>query len=185
MVDTAVFDYIYDNNLFDMVKYFVDNKIIKMFITPVQWAEIDAVSDATRKLKITKMVYGLSVETIPPSLAIIGTEPDNSKPQKPGFQRLRIGDVIISDLDGTQEAELSKLQGSKEGRNKIGKYSADIMILFTAMKRDMDYVITADKNWVNRLQQIKTIMKSNSRLSVLDISNNDLMEFLDRLQTST
>jgi rRNA-processing protein FCF1 len=81
MVDTDVFDYIYDNSLFEMVKYFVDNKTIRIFITPVQWAEINAINDDGRKQEITKMVDGLSAETIPPSLAIIGIEPDKSKPQ--------------------------------------------------------------------------------------------------------
>jgi rRNA-processing protein FCF1 len=181
MFDSDVFDYIYENNLFGMVKYFVDNKIINMFVTPVQLAEINAISEPKRKEEITKMVYDFSVEIIPPSLAIIGIEPSNSIHQRPGFQCLKIEDVIISDLDRTQELELSNLQGSKEGRNKIGKYSADIMILFTAMKRGMDYVITADRNWVNRLRQIKRIMKSNSRLSVIDISKNNLIEFLNKL----
>jgi hypothetical protein len=43
MMDTIVFDYIYyDNNLLSLVKHLVDKKIVTVFVTHVQWAEISA-----------------------------------------------------------------------------------------------------------------------------------------------
>lgn len=112
------------------------------------------------------MQQTLSIETIPVWLPIAGTTPEESTIEKnckrssgkPGFQRLRLGDFTIPYLDKSQEAELSKLQGSKTGRNLIGKYSADIMILLTAMKKHMDFVVTDDKKWEKLLEKLKELI---------------------------
>jgi hypothetical protein len=54
MVDTNVFYYIYNNDLSTKVKYFVDNTVISMFVTSVQWAEIDAKCDIEVNCEIKK-----------------------------------------------------------------------------------------------------------------------------------
>jgi hypothetical protein len=56
LVDTNIFDHIYNNNLAAKVKNFVDNGIISVFAISVQWDELEGMSDIKVKSAIENMM---------------------------------------------------------------------------------------------------------------------------------
>jgi hypothetical protein len=181
MVDTNIFDHIYNNNLAAKVKNFVDNGIISVFATSVQWDELGGMSDIKVKSTIENMMrQTLSLKTIPYYLSFVSDYPE--EPQRPGFQRSRVGGAAASDLDEDQIKELKSLCGPTNGRNPIGTKRADIMIIATAMKNDMDFAVTKDEEWKKLVEELKRVLRMpGSRMEVVTINKKDLILFLSGL----
>ena len=191
MLDTNILDYIYDNDLSAYVDYFAQKGHVSLYVTNIQLDEIHEIpcKDIVKKLRqceITKMAHDMHVLTIHTSIGVVGSDDSitdyKSSKRKPGFKGSRVGHSSkVADLEESQIEELKKLQGTKSGRNLIGKYTADNVILFTAMMEDMDYVATDDKKMENRIGVPKKIILPNFRLKIVNITKKDLIDFLNEL----
>jgi rRNA-processing protein FCF1 len=172
MLDTNVLHYIYDNDLSWQIDWFIRNRPVGLYITYVQLAEAKGIislsSDSImRKCSLVQTILAIGVGLIPTSSGIVGTDKESRR----GYKGSQVGTFkIISDHIAE---ELTKHQGSKDS-NPIGKNTADLIILQTAIDENMDYIVTDDRNMKNLLLKL-----SHAKLKALD--NNDLVSCLNSL----
>jgi hypothetical protein len=136
MLDTNTLDYIYTNKtrVVPKLKNFY-KKHINLYITFVQQDEINKIRDISKKSCINKIISIVGIKRVFTSSTIIGT----NKPRKYGFIDSNI-DMYELVVDDTDVDILEKLQ--KPTLSNPMSNTADLLILYTAVKKKMDYLIT-------------------------------------------
>jgi predicted nucleic acid-binding protein len=133
MLDTNTFDYIYDNGLTNKVQKAIDDEKLQLFATDVQKQEIEKVSNNARKQGIKQTAEGIRVKFMGTSAMIVALDQQGKK----GYNGSRVGSRIASEED-TQLLETLKKVDMKHPL----KNSADLLIFYTAIKENMDYLVT-------------------------------------------
>ena len=135
MLDTNTLDYIYINKISLIPKLRNLSKTrIHLYITHIQQDEINKMADNYKKSYINKIISNIGIRRILSSSAIIG----NDEPTKHGFIGSNIGMYeFVNDIDLPILEKLHKYTVS----NPMGN-AADLSILYTAIKKKMDYLIT-------------------------------------------
>jgi hypothetical protein len=137
-LDTNTFDYIYDKaGLTNKVQKAVDNGKIKLFATDVQKQEIEGIkNNEERKQGIQQVIKEIRVEFIETSAAVVALDQQCEK----GFPGSKVDSArIVSDEDGELLETVSKLS-----TECLFKNQADLLIFYTAIKENMDYVVTGN-----------------------------------------
>lgn len=137
-MDTNTFDYIYDKaGLTNKVQKAVDNGKIKLFATDVQKQEIEGIkNNEERKQGIQQVIKEIRVEFIETSAAVVALDQQCEK----GFPGSKVDSArIVSDEDGELLETVSKLS-----TECLFKNQADLLIFYTAIKENMDYVVTGN-----------------------------------------
>ncbi len=158
MLDTNVFDFIYDNDLIDLVNSFVSKDRITFYVTHVQNDELKKIKDPVKKEQIEK-IQCIIIQT---SGTIVGTKTNR------GFEGSRIG---FATLDGIIEASKNE-ELSEMDTHPLGK-SADKLIVNTAIKENMDYLVSNDNDIIGIVE------KSESKVKVINC--NDFKSLLDNM----
>jgi hypothetical protein len=166
MLDSNSFDYIYDNMLADKVQKAVIDGKVQLFATDAQKQEIEKISNNTRKQGIKQMAEDIQVTFIETSAMVAGLD----KPGKKGFSGSRAGLArVVSDED----AQL--LEQLKDNSMNPLKNTADLLTFYTAYKRNMDYLITADIHDFKKSLELFKI-KRGTKLQLKDnVDINDLL----------
>jgi rRNA-processing protein FCF1 len=186
MIDTSVFNHIYNHNLTsDIESFFRNNKGIEVYITTTQEEELNAITDACRKASILGLIRAISTKIVAASLGVAGL--DDTSPHTFGYKGPRAGEVGVAEINGNNLDEIKKLRGSVK-RNPLGEFAADVTILDTAVIEDMDYLVTSDKDMSDklpeRLEKVRTYPQNHPELKtklVRDEDKDDLMKFLSSL----
>jgi rRNA-processing protein FCF1 len=146
MLDTNTLDYIYDNKTHLVSKLRnLSKKHIHLYITHIQQDEINKMAD-NKKRCINKIISRIGIRRVLTSCAIIGID----VPSKHGFISSNIGMYeLVDDVDLPLLEKLQKYTVS----NPMGN-TADLVILYTAIKKKMHYLITDDNHFEPLLQKI-------------------------------
>ncbi len=184
MLDTTVLDYIYDNDLSAEISYYIRNRYLSLYITHIQIAEVlgnnEVSSDAIiRKCGIIQTILAIDVKIVPISIVYISGPVTNESKKIPGYKGPQVGTFRVA---GESLVNLmKKYHKSKETNphitNPVGKNTADLEILLTAIEENMDYIVTNDKDMTKTLQRIKE--ERPTKLEAMNIEK--LMDFLNRL----
>lgn len=135
MLDTNTLDYIYTNKtrVVPKLKNFY-KKQINLYITYVQQDEINKIRDISKKSCINKIISITGIKRVLTVSTIIGT----NKSRKYEFIDSNIDMYeLADDTDVDILEKLQKLTLSNPMSN-----TADLLILYTAVKKKMDYLIT-------------------------------------------
>jgi rRNA-processing protein FCF1 len=138
MLDTNTLDYIYTHQklLVSNLKSF-SKKHIHLYITHVQQDEINKIKDISKKSCINKIISIIGIKRVLTASTVI----DIDELSKSGFIGSSVG---MSELeDDTDLHVLKKLQKHTPSSNPMGN-TADLSILYSAVKKKMDYLITDD-----------------------------------------
>jgi hypothetical protein len=146
------------------IRKVVDNNHIQLSITLVQTDEINRALPETREC-ICQLISEGYIKIIPTNGAITGTD----EPSRKGFIASRINMAYL-----TSEKEANSLQNKMKANMKSSmKNSADILILHTAIKQQIDYLVTDDKDIKKILGSFKQDIITH--LQVIDSSAFDRM----------
>ena len=150
MVDTNTLDYIYTNKirLIPKLKNF-SKKHIHLYITHIQQDEINKMNDVYKKSCINKIISIIGIKRVPTSCTIIGID----EPSKHGFIGSNIG--MCEFVDDVDLPILKKFQKYTTS-NPIGN-TADLTILYTAIKKKIDYLITNDTLTIHQPTYLKSL----------------------------
>jgi rRNA-processing protein FCF1 len=163
MLDANTFDFIYDNDssLVPKLEILVNSNKLSLYMTHIQRDEIEKIGNIGKRHRIKEIIKLIKIQTIVTSNAFVGTD----FPSKHGYNGSRIGmSKVVNDNDASM---LEKLQ--KKTTNPMGN-TADLSILYTAIKENMDYLITNDLGYKNLLIEMskskpnKLAVKPNSSL---------------------
>lgn len=160
-------DYIYDNELTDKVRKAVDDGKMKLFATDVQKQEIEEIPDDTRKQGIEQMAKKIRVKFIGTSAAVVALDQKGVR----SFHGSRVDWAKV--IDDNEKQLLEKI--TRKGMLSQLKNSADILTLFTAIKENMDYLVTDDIGFEKSLNKVK--MEIETKLQI--ISYKDFDRWLD------
>ena len=164
MLDTNAIDFIFDNysSLVPKLETLVNSNILRLYITHIQLDEIEKIKNIAKRESIKKIIGRIKIQTINTSNAVVGTD----SPSKHGFIGSKVGMAKI--VDNSDADILKKLQ--RNTTNPMGN-TADLSILFTAVKENMDYLVTHNiKDFKNLLKNMskdrpnKLVIKPNSSL---------------------
>jgi rRNA-processing protein FCF1 len=158
MLDSNAFDYIHDNKLTDKVRKAVNDGKVKLFTTDVQKQEIEKISNSTRKQGLTQTSEEIQVIFIATSGAVLGSDQEG----KSGFGGSRVDQ---SRVIGDREAQLAETITRRGIRRQL-KNSADVLTLFTAIKENMDCLVTNDADFEKSLNVLK--MEIDTELRIID-----------------
>ena len=158
MLDTNTLDYIYTNKtrIVPKLKNFY-KKHINLYITFVQQDEINKIRDISKKSCINKIISIIGIKRVIAS-TIIGI----NKSRKYGFIDSNI-DMYELVVDDTDVGILEKLQ--KPTLSNPMSNTADLLILYTAVKKKMDYLITDNtSDFESMLQKISIFIPNYLQL---------------------
>ena len=166
MLDTNTLDYIYGYKirLIPKLKNF-SKKDIHLYITLIQQDEINKMDNEYRKSCINKIISIIGIKRVPTSCTIIGI----GEPSKHGFIGSNIGmSEFIDDVDLSILEKFRKYTPS----NPMGN-AADLTILYTAIKKKMDYLIT------DNTSDFEPILKELSKFipNYLELKKNCYLEY--------
>jgi hypothetical protein len=134
MLDTNTFDHIYDKGLTNKVQNTVDNGKLQLFATDVQKQEIEKIPNHTRKQGIKQTVEKIRVNFIETSGAVVALDQKGKK----GYDGSRVNKArVISAQDKQLLETLTKINIEHHLKN-----SADLLIFYTAIKENMDCLVT-------------------------------------------
>ena len=168
MLDTNTLGYIYDNkiDLVPKLKNFY-KRSIHLYITPIQQDEINKMADAYKINCMNKIISTIGIKRVLTSCTTIGID----ELSKHGFVGSDIGMYEIVD-DNVDLPILKNLQKYTVS-NPMGN-SADLSILYTAIKKKMHYLITDNiSDFGPMLNQI-----SKSIPNSLQVQKNNFLDFL-------
>lgn len=167
MLDTNTLDYIYTNKtrVVPKLKNFY-KKQINLYITYVQQDEINKIRDISKKNCINKIISITGIKRVLTASTIIGT----NKSRKYRFIDSKIDMYEL--VDNTDVDILEKLQ--KPTLSNPMSNTADLSILYTAVKKKMDYLITDNtSDFEFMLQRISKFIPNHLQLR----KNHDLDYF--------
>jgi len=135
MLDTNTLDYIYTNKtrVVPKLKNFY-KKQINLYITYIQQDEVNKIRDISKKNCINKIISITGIKRVLTASTIIGI----NKSRKYGFIDSKIDMYEL--VDDTDVDILEKIQ--KPTLSNPMSNTADLLILYTAVKKKMDYLIT-------------------------------------------
>jgi hypothetical protein len=142
----------------------VDSKHIHLSITHVQRDEINCGPPANREY-IYKLINDGYIKIVPTNGAIVGTDQSSKK----GFIGSKVG---MARFTSDEEANLLRNK-IKIGSKSPMKNSADILILYTAIKQRMDFLVTDDQHIKRMLESFKQDITTG--LQVIDKEAFDCM----------
>jgi hypothetical protein len=167
MLDSNALDYIYDNGLTEKVRKAAEDGKVKLFATDVQKQEITKILNRIRKQQIEQTAEKIQVTFLATSAAVVGID----KPGKKGFNGSRVGTAkVVSDNDAQLLEALTKVN-SKHPLNN----SADLLIFYTAIKENMDFLVTDNTNDFEKPLELFKI-KRGTKLQLLN--NKDIKNLL-------
>lgn len=158
MLDTNSLDYIFNNRVRLAPKLIeLSKKIANFYITRVQLEEIDKITEISKKKCINKILVQMGTRTILPSKLAINDE---------NFTQFEFieSDIFFDDIRGNHIDKnlLKKISESNPTQN--GNF-ADLLILYTAVKNKMDYLITDNfSDFKPLLQKMFVILPTSLRL---------------------
>jgi hypothetical protein len=150
MLDSNPFVYIYDNKLTDKLRKAVDDGKVKLFATDVQKQEIQKISNSTRKKGVKQTAQEIQVAFIATSGAVLGSDQEG----RDGFGGSRVDQSRVID---DQEKRLLEII-TRKGMQRPLKNSADVLTLFSAIKENIDYLVTNDTAFEKLLEVLKMDM---------------------------
>lgn len=167
MLDTNTLDYIYDNkiNLVPKLRNLA-KKYIHLYITHIQQDEVNKMTDNYKKSCINKIISNIGIRRILTSSAIIGID----EPSKHGFISSNIGMYeFVDDIDLPFLEKLQRYTAS----NPMGN-TADLIILYTAIKKKMHYLIT------DNTSDFEPMLKEMSKFipNYLQVQKNYYLDYL-------
>jgi hypothetical protein len=164
MLDSNALDHVCDHMLGHRIRKAVDSKHIHLSITHVQTDEINPAPPATREC-IRKLINDGYIKIVPTNGVIAGTDQPSKKP----FIGSRFNMARF-----TSEKEANLLQNKMKINIKSSmKNSGDILILYTAIKQRMDFLVTDDKDVKKILDSFKQDVTTG--LQVIDSKTFDHM----------
>lgn len=166
MLDTNTFDHIYDNRLTNKVQNAVDNGKLQLFATDVQKQEIEGIPNNSRKQGIKQAMGEIQIQFIEASAAIVALD---QQPRK-GFRGSRVGEArVVSEEDSQLLETLTKVNIKHPLKNR-----ADLLIFYTAIKENMDYLVTGNTNDFKKPLELFKIERGTK----LQVKNNTDFEKL-------
>jgi hypothetical protein len=179
MLDTTVLNHIYNNDLTNKVRKAVDNGKLQLFATDVQKQEIAGIqNDEKRKQGIQQAVEEMQVEFIETSAAVIAL--DSEQESRRGFRGSKVGRSRIASDEDAELLKLSneelKLSNDDDGElsETVSKLSteclfenqADLLIFYTALEENMDYIVTGNtRDFIKPLEHFK--METGTKLQLI------------------
>jgi hypothetical protein len=167
MLDSNAFDYIYDNKLTEKVRRAVDGGKVKLFATDAQKQELAKISGSKRKWVLEQTSEKIKVSFLETSAAVVGLH----NPGKKGFNGSRVGMAKVASDEDIQLLEALITHNSKHPL----KNWADLLIFYTAIKENMDFLVTANKDDFEKPLELFKKERS-TRLELR--SNRDIKDFL-------
>lgn len=167
MLDTNTLDYIYANNtrLVPKLKNF-SKKHIHLYITHVQQDEINKISNISKRSCINKIISIIGIKRVLTASTTIGNGTSTSKH---GFMDSQIDMYKLVD-----DNDLDILEKLKSTTSNPMSNTADLSILYTAVKKKMDYLITDNtSDFESILQKINKFIPTYLQLK----KNRDLDYF--------
>jgi hypothetical protein len=167
MLDSNAFDYIYDKKLTEKVRKAVDDGKVKLFATVAQRQEIAKISDSTRRQGLEQTSEKIKVTLLETSAAVVGLD----KPGKKGFNGSGVGMAkAVSDDDAQLLESLTKLNSKHPLKNE-----ADLLIFYTAIKENMDFLVTDNRD---DFEKPLELFKKERSMRLELRSNRDIKDFL-------
>jgi hypothetical protein len=166
MLDTNTFDYIYDSGLTNKIRNSVDSGKIRLFATDVQRQEIEGILDNTKKHNIQQVTEAIRVKFTETSAAVVALSQQNKR----GYIGSRVGAARVASEQDIQLLETLKKVNMKHPLKNM----ADLLIFYTAIREDMDYLITGNVDDFVRPLEIFRM----DRATKLQIKNNTDFEGL-------
>jgi rRNA-processing protein FCF1 len=167
MLDTNTLDYIYANNtrLVPKLKNF-SKKYIHLYITHVQQDEINKISNISKRNCINKIISIIGIKRVLTASTTIGNGTSTRK------HRFMDSQIDLYELVDDNDLDiLEKLKSITF--NPMGN-TADLSILYTAVKKKMDYLITDNtSDFESLLQKINKFIPNYLQLK----KNRDLDYF--------
>jgi hypothetical protein len=132
----------------------------------VQKQEIEKIAENTRKRGIKQMAQKIQVTFLEISACMVGLDRGRK-----GFNGSKVGMAkVVSDNDAQLLAVLTKTNIKRPLKNK-----ADLLICYTAIKENMDFLVTANaKDFENVLELFKLDRGTKLQLK----SNKDIKDLL-------
>jgi hypothetical protein len=132
----------------------------------VQKQEIEKIAENTRKRGIKQMAQKIQVTFLETSACMVGLDRGRK-----GFNGSKVGMAkVVSDNDAQLLAVLTKTNIKRPLKNK-----ADLLICYTAIKENMDFLVTANaKDFENVLELFKLDRGTKLQLK----SNKDIKDLL-------
>ncbi|HJT85514.1 MAG TPA: hypothetical protein VJ697_13620 [Nitrososphaeraceae archaeon] len=135
MLDTNTLDYIYTNQRLLVPKLKKYSKYhTNLYITHIQQNEINKIKDITKIDCINKIISIIGIKRI-----ITSTIMDIDEPSKYEFNDSNIG--LYEIVDDSDDSHILRILQRNTCVNPIGNL-ADLLILYTAVKKKMNYLIT-------------------------------------------
>lgn len=163
MVDTNAFDFIYDNDLIRFINKLVMSEQIELYVTHVQLDEIGKISNDEKKEKIMTVYY----TPIVASVGFVGTS--ESTPR--GYVGGRTDAFIV--VNEEDNKIINKVKRTLTESHPLGN-AADITIAFTAVKKEVDYLVSNDSGIHNVLKKFTSAVKG--------ITNDEFYEILKKIE---
>jgi hypothetical protein len=165
MLDTNTFYYIYDNGLIDKIKTSASKRNLKLFATHIQLDEIQKSGDDTRKeaIMLIKAIENLHVKIIPTCATVVDIEKEYSRH---GFIGSKVGQTRLP----KQQEDIGLLEDLKKVNSKNPlKNTSDLIILYTAVIENMDFLVT------HNIDDFKKglVFKENKNMNLQLINNHE------------
>ena len=147
MLDANAFDFIFDNDshLVPKLEASVNSNKLSLYMTHIQLDEIEKIKNTDKRKRIKEIIKLIKIQNIPTSSAVVGID----SPSKHGFIGSKINMAKI--MDDNDADILKKFQ--RNITNPMGD-SADLSILYTAIKENMNYLVTNDIRLEKLLKKI-------------------------------
>jgi hypothetical protein len=167
MLDTNTLNFIYDNKIRLVSKLKnLSNKQIHLYITNVQQDEINKMIDDYKKKCINKIISIIGIRRVLTLSSIKGID----EPSKQGFISSNIGmHKLVEDADFPYLEKLQRYTASNPKGN-----TADLIILYTAIKKKMHYLIT------DNTSDFEPMLKEMSKFrpNYLQVQKNYYLDYL-------
>jgi hypothetical protein len=168
MLDTNTLDYIYDNKTYLLTKLRnFSKKNIHLYITLIQQDEINKMIDNDKKYCINKIISNIGIKRILNSCAIGINEDSKRRVIGPNSGMYELVD------DDEDDLLILEKHHKYTDSNPMGN-AADLTILYTAIKKKMNYLITDNiSDFEPMLNQI-----SKSIPNFLQVQKNNYLDTL-------
>ena len=155
MLDTNTLDYIYTHNtqLVPKLKNF-SKKDIHLYITHIQQDEINKIRNISKRNCINKIISIIGIKRIFTASTIIGTGKSINK------HGIMDSEIDMYDLVDVNDLDILKKFQKSTASNPISNI-ADLSILYTAVKKKMDYLITDNTSDFESMLQKMSIFIPN------------------------
>jgi hypothetical protein len=158
-LDNNAFDYIHDNNLTDKARKVVDGGKVRLLATDVQKQESENLPNnkQERQQQLIETSQKIGAEFIETSGAVVALDQEC----KDGFRGSRVNWArVIDDWEKQLLEAITHMSMQRPLKN-----CADVLTLFTAVKENMDYLVTNDGEFEKSLKVLK--MDIDTKLQIM------------------